>query len=484
LLKDFRCGNLFVFGDNENGIYKKNEIQGAIMALKLDGYAGSGSFAHGIHPPDYKALSKNAAIRVMPTPDMVVLSLHQNIGGPCEPLVKPRQTVAWGELIGKGSSFVSTTLHASVPGIVQRSMRVTLANGRHMDTLPIKTQGEIPSGKDLWDETFGGNWPTNGLEDYDPTQISRDINDAGLVGLGGAAFPTHVKIMPSDKKPIHTLIVNGCECEPYLTADYRLMIEAPAPIVSGALLAARSLGAKRIVIGVEDNKMPAVAALKKAADGTGIQVAVLKTKYPQGSEKHLIQAVIKRQVPLGGLPSDVGVAISNVGTLAAVARAVIHKKPLTHRVISVTGGGIVNPSNVLAPIGVSFGALVDFCGGLRTDAARMVAGGPMMGFAFTNTDTPVTKGTSGLTVMSRDEVVAGEETNCVRCGKCVDVCPMRLVPTKIAMAARYQDIPLSRRYNIMACFECGSCAYTCPAHIPLVQLIRAGKASVAAADRG
>ncbi|WP_319407753.1 electron transport complex subunit RsxC [uncultured Desulfosarcina sp.] len=454
------------------------------MALKLHGFEGRGTFAHGIHPPDRKALSKDAPIRVMPTPDAVVLSLHQNIGGPCEPLVKPRQTVAWGETIGKGTTFVSTTLHASVPGIVQRPMRVTLANGRHMDTLPIQAQGEIPSGQALWEDIFGGDWPSTGLDGYDPAQISRNINDAGLVGLGGAAFPTHVKIMPSDKKPIHTLIVNGCECEPYLTSDYRLMVEAPAPIVTGALLAARSLGAKCIVIGVEDNKAPAIAALKKAAAGTGIQVAVLKTKYPQGSEKHLIQAVINRQVPLGGLPSDVGVAISNVGTMAAVARAVIHKKPLTHRVISVTGGGIVNPSNVLAPIGVSFGALVDFCGGLRPDAARMVAGGPMMGFAFTNLDTPVTKGTSGLTVMNGDEVTAGEETVCVRCGKCVDVCPMRLVPTKIAMASRHQNISLSRRYNIMACFECGSCAYTCPAHIPLVQLIRAGKARVAAADRG
>ncbi len=453
------------------------------MGLKLEGYAGSGTFAHGIHPSDHKALSKDAAIRVMPTPDTVVLSLHQNIGGPCEPLVKSRQAVVWGELIGKGSSFVSSTLHASVPGIVQRPMRVTLANGRHMDTLPIKTQGEVPSDRELWDEIFGGDWPTTGLEAYEPARISRDINDGGLVGLGGAAFPTHVKITPSDKKPIHTLIVNGCECEPYLTSDYRLMLEAPAPIITGALLAGRSVGAKRIVIGVEDNKMPAIEVLKKAVEGTGIQVAVVKTKYPQGSEKHLIQAVIKRQVPLGGLPSDVGVAMSNVGTMAAVARAVIHKKPLTHRVISVTGGGIADPSNVLAPIGVSFGALVDFCGGLRPDAARMVAGGPMMGFAFANPDTPVTKGTSGLTVMTLDEVKAGEETACVRCGKCVDVCPMKLVPTKIAMASRHRDISLSRRYNIMACFECGSCAYTCPARIPLVQLIRAGKALVAAAGR-
>ncbi|HSO19087.1 MAG TPA: electron transport complex subunit RsxC [Desulfosarcina sp.] len=453
------------------------------MTQKLKGLAGRGTFAHGIHPPDRKDLSKDAPIRVMPTPDSVVLSLHQNIGGPCEPLVKPRRMVQWGELIGRGTSFVSTTLHASVPGIVQRTMRTTLANGRHMDTLPIKTEGEMPDGRDLWDDIYGGSWPVSGLDAYAPDRISRDISAAGLVGLGGAAFPTHVKITPSDKKPIHTLIVNGCECEPYLTADYRLMVEAPAPIVTGALLAGRSVGADRIVIGIEDNKPAAVKAIAKAANGTGIQVAVVKTKYPQGSEKHLIQAVLKRQVPLGGLPSDLGVAMGNVATMAAIARAVIRKKPLTHRVISVTGGGIADPSNVLAPIGVTFGDLVDFCGGMTPDAARMVAGGPMMGFAFSNPGTPVTKGAGGLTVMTREEVRSGEETTCIRCGKCVDVCPMNLVPTKIAMASRHRDIALSRRYNIMACFECGSCAYTCPAHIPLVQLIRAGKARVTAADR-
>lgn len=304
------------------------------------------------------------------------------------------------------------------------------------------------------------------------------------MGMGGAAFPTHVKIMPNDKKPIHTLIINGCECEPYLTSDYRLMLEAPAPIIAGALLAARSVGAERIVIGVEDNKMQAVKALRQAAEGTGIQVGVVQTKYPQGSEKHLIQAVVKRQVPLGGLPSDVGVAISNVGTVACIARAVMRKKPLTHRVISVTGGGIANPSNVLAPIGITFGELIDFCGGLKSDAVRLVAGGPMMGFAFANPNTPVTKGTSGLTVLSRAEVTTGTETACVRCGKCVDVCPMNLVPTKIAMACRHGNIGLSRRYNIMGCFECGCCAYICPAHIPLVQLIRAGKARVVATSKG
>jgi electron transport complex protein RnfC len=453
------------------------------MALRLKGYEGRGTFAHGVHPPEHKDLAKDAPIRILPTPKKVVLSLHQNIGGPCEPLVKARQKVQWGELIGKGTSFVSTTLHASVPGVVQRPMRMTLANGRHMDTLPIKTDGELPADQDLWEEIYGGHWPTAGLEAYDPQEISRDISDAGLVGLGGAAFPTHVKITPSDKKPIHTLIVNGCECEPYLTSDYRLMLEAPAPIVTGTLLAARSVGAERVVIGIEDNKMPAVEAIRAAAEGTGIDVGVVKTKYPQGSEKHLIHALIKRQVPLGGLPSDVGAAVGNVATMAAVARAVIHKKPLTHRVISVTGGGIANPSNVLAPIGIAFGELIAFCGGLTPEAARLVAGGPMMGFAFSNPETPVTKGAGGLTVMTSEEVRAGEESSCVRCGKCVDVCPMNLVPAKIAMASRYNDIALSQRFNIMACFECGSCAYTCPAHIPLVQLIRAGKARVVAAER-
>ncbi|MDL2274564.1 electron transport complex subunit RsxC [Desulfosarcina sp. OttesenSCG-928-G10] len=453
------------------------------MALKLEGYDGSGTFSHGIHPPERKAISKAAAIQALPTPEKVMLSLHQNIGGPSEAVVKPRQTVEWGELVAKSTGFVSTPLHASIAGVVQRPTRMTLSNGRHMDMIPIHAEGDMPTGRALWTEIFGGDWPVTGIEAYAPADISRAISAAGIVGMGGAAFPTHVKIMPNDQKPVETLIVNGCECEPYLTADYRLMCEAPEPIITGALLTAHCVGARRIVIGVEDNKVDAAEVLKRAAFGTPVKVVLLKTKYPQGSEKHLVQAVLKKQVPLGGLPADVGALVSNVGTMAAVARAVIHGKPMTHRVISVTGGGIVNPANVLAPIGVSFGDLIDFCGGLRPDAVRLIAGGPMMGFAFSNPDTPVTKGTSGLTVLTRDEVRSGEETACVRCGKCVDACPMRLVPTKMAMAARHNDVELARRYFVTACFECGSCAYACPARIPLVQLIRTGKAQVAAADR-
>jgi electron transport complex protein RnfC len=258
------------------------------------------------------------------------------------------------------------------------------------------------------------------------------------------------------------------------------MVEAPDAIVAGALLAARAVGARKAYIGIENNKREAVASLRRSAAGAGIKIAVLKTKYPQGSEKHLIKAVLNREVPLGGLPSDIGVAMTNVATVTSVARGVMRSIPLTHRVISVTGGGIVRPKNLLVPIGIPMGALIDYCGGLRKTAARIIAGGPMMGFAFTNPNTPVTKGTSGITVLTHEEIRKVDKTMCVRCGRCVDVCPMKIVPTKVAMASRFKDLNLARKYNIMACFECGSCAYVCPAGLPLVQQIRTGKALIAA----
>jgi electron transport complex protein RnfC len=452
------------------------------MPNRLKGLRGKGTFANGVHPPEEKHFAEEMGIDIVPPPERVLLPLQQNIGGGCKPVVKAKQAIAAGELVGKGNGFVSAALHTPIAGKVLKMGVTTLANGRHMEAIPVKAAGDQLTGEDLWADVFGGEWPKTDIDNYDPTEISEAIADAGIVGLGGAAFPTHVKMMPNDKKPVHTVIVNGCECEPFLTADYRLMVEAPEPIVTGALLACRSVGARRVIVGIEDNKPEAIASIRTAARGTHIEVAVLKTKYPQGSEKQLIKAIVNREVPLGGLPSDVGVAMSNVGTVAAIARAVVRKKPLTHRVMTVTGGGIRQPKNLLVPIGISFGELVEFCGGLTQDAVRMVAGGPMMGFAFTNPATPVTKGTSGLTILTEADVQKAAETNCVRCGRCVDVCPMNLVPTKIALAARHGDVALTRRYNIMACFECGSCAYICPASLPLVQLIRTGKAQVVAAS--
>jgi len=441
----------------------------------LKGFPGRGSFARGIHPPERKEISADAAIEVVPSPQRVVLPLLQSAGAQCEVIVKPKQRVTFAEKIAEAGGFISAPLHTPISGIVQKSVVTTLPNGRHVRAVAIKSEVEQLDGEALRKEMFGGEWPRNGLEKYTAGEISTAILNSGIVGLGGAAFPTHVKLMPNDKKPVDTLMINGCECEPYLTPDYRLMLEAPEPILTGALLAGISTGAKEIIIGIEDNKPGAVESMGRAAAGTNIRIAVLKTKYPQGSEKQLIQAVLQRIVPLGGLPLDVGVVVSNVATAAAVARAVLRGRPLTHRVVSVTGGGVVHPKNLLVPIGISFGELIDFCGGMTPDAARMIAGGPMMGFSFQSLDTPVTKGTSGLTILTHDEVRKAEETTCIRCGRCVDVCPMNLVPTRLALAARHKNLDLTRRYSVMACFECGCCAYICPANIPLVQLVRTGK---------
>lgn len=443
-------------------------------------FPGSGTFSRGVHPPEHKELAKNAPIEIIPTPKKVMLPLLQHIGGPCTPLVKKKQTVAFGELIGKGEAFISASLHAPVAGVVQKMEVTTLSNGRHMQAIVIHSEGEQVEGQALWDTLFGGEWPQKTYQSMSPEEINTAINASGIVGLGGAAFPTHAKIIPNDRKPVDTLIVNGCECEPYLTTDYRVMVESPGAIVAGAQLAARAVGARIAYIGIENNKPEAVEALRQPAAEAGIKIAVVKTKYPQGSEKHLIKALLNREVPLGGLPSDIGVAMTNVATVTTLARAVMRQIPLTHRVISVTGGGIVHPKNVLVPIGTPMGELIDYCGGLKKTAGRILAGGPMMGFAFTNPKTPVTKGTSGITVLTHEEIRQVDQTVCVRCGRCVDVCPMNLVPTKLAAASRFKDLNLTRRYNINACFECGSCAYICPAGLPLVQNIRTGKALIAA----
>jgi len=448
--------------------------------LRLKGFPGNGNFRHGIHPPDNKALSAEAKVEVMETPETVTLPLLQHLGVPCKQVVKPRQLVRYGELIGAGEAFVSAALHSPIAGKVKKNSVVTLPNGRHLSAVTIKAEGEQVNPQRLWDEMRSSDWPRDCISIYDPQTIVKVIHDSGIVGLGGAAFPTHVKVTPNDTRMIDTLMINGCECEPYLTCDYRMMKEAPRAIVAGALLTGRAISAKEIVICVEDNKPDAVKKLRQATEQTVIKIAVLKTKYPQGSEKQLVKSVIGLEIPLGGLPSDVGVAMSNVGTMATVARGIIKESPLTHRVISVSGRGIKHPKNLFVPIGISMGEVIRFCGGLTPDAARIVAGGPMMGFAFSDLTTPVTKGTSGLTVLSHDEISDEQETSCVRCGRCVDACPMNLVPTRLALAARYNNPSIAMQYHINACFECGCCTYVCPAKIKLVQLIRTGKALVAA----
>jgi len=438
--------------------------------------AEKATFARGIHPPERKRFAADVPIKVLPTPSQVRIALLQHLGAPCEATVTPRSVVTLGEQIGQVGGFVSAPVHASISGTVGRQSMATLPNGRRVAVLPIDADGEQPlQGDALLQDMFGGDWPTEGLQQYEPQQIADAAREAGLVGLGGAAFPTHVKLTRNEKKPIDSLLINGCECEPYLTADDRLMRQSPESIVCGALLGQHATGAGRVSVCIEDNKPEAIEAMQRAADSTDVTVCVLRTKYPQGGEKQLIDAALGREVPCGGLPLDVGVVVINVTTAAALARAVIRGKPLTHRVVTVTGAGIRLPKNLLVPIGAAYRDLIECCGGLRDDAVRIVAGGPMMGFTFADLDTPVTKGTSGITALSHYEVQRNVETTCVRCGRCVDVCPMRLVPTKLALVARAGNEDLARRYHISACMECGCCAYTCPANLPLVQLIRMGK---------
>ncbi|MBN1556376.1 MAG: electron transport complex subunit RsxC [Phycisphaerae bacterium] len=441
-------------------------------------FSGEGTFPHGVHPPERKGLAADAAIEVLPTPAQVNIPLLQHVGATCVSIVKPKQELTLGERIADSEAFISAPIHAGINGTAGMQSVATLPNGRHVPAVPIKAAEEQPTAEEIFKDVLGGDWPTRGLEQYAPEKIVEAAKTAGLVGQGGAAFPTHVKLKYNPEKPIDTILLNGCECEPYLTADYRMMVETPAPIITGALLAARACSAKRVLIAVEDNKPLAVDTLQQAAKGTDVRVVVLKTKYPQGGEKQTIFAALGRIVPQGGLPLDVGVVVINVGTAAALARAVLRGKPLTHRVICVTGAGIVKPKNLLAPIGASYRDLIDYCGGLKPTATRVIAGGPMMGFTLGNLDTPVTKGTSGVTVLTEEDTRRPAETNCVRCGRCVDACPMHLVPTRIALASRGKDWDLAKKYHITSCVECGCCAYVCPASLPLVQLIRMGKAQM------
>lgn len=438
-----------------------------------------GNFAGGVHPAQGKTFSADMPIKPFPAPQQVSLPVLQHVGAPCSPLdgmAKAKKEVSLGDLVATSDAFVSAPIHASISGVTAAGGVTTLPNGRHVRTIVIKAgDQEQLTGEAMLNDILGGDWPTKGIESLAPAKITEAVRDAGVVGLGGAAFPTHVKLTRNDAKPIDTLLVNGCECEPYLTADYRLMLEFPAAIIAGALLAGRAAGADEVTIVVEDNKPMAVESLQQAARHTRVKVVSLHTKYPMGGEKQTILATLGRIVPTGGLPLDVGVVVVNVGTTAAIARAVLRGKPLTHRIITVTGAGIANPRNLLAPIGVSYGDLIAHCGGLTASAERVIAGGPMMGFALADLSTPVTKGTSGIVVLTGEDLHAAEETRCVRCGACVDVCPLNLVPTKIALAARHKDWLLARTYHMAACMECGCCAYTCPARIPLVQLIRMGK---------
>lgn len=429
---------------------------------------GLATFKGGVHPPDKKELSKQSPITPAEAPKRVCIPLSQHIGAPCKAAVAIGQDVKKGEVIGTPEGFVSAPVHASVAGKVAGIVECPSATGRMVQCVVIENNGT-----EEW-TTLKDNPDYLSLS---PEDLRAKVKDAGIVGMGGAAFPTHVKLSPPKEKPIDVVILNGAECEPYLTADYRLMIERPDDVVAGLKVLMRILGVTKGYIGIEENKMDAVEIMTKAVAGEGtIQVVTCKVMYPQGAEKMLIKACVDREVPARGLPMDCGVVCQNIGTAVAIYEAARFGKPLIERVVTVTGAGIREPKNLMVKVGTMVSEIVAQCGGLKEDTAKVISGGPMMGFALYTLETPVTKGTSGILALPESEVKHADKFGpCIRCGRCIEVCPMGLMPSMLSITAEKGFWEDAKAYNLFDCFECGTCTYVCPSKRPIVQLVRLAK---------
>jgi len=426
----------------------------------------------GIHPPERK-LSSNKAIINLPLPKTVCIPLIQHLGIPADPIVKTGQRLKTGQLIAKATGFISANVHSSVTGTIKSIEDVMDSSGNKRKSVIIDVE------PDVWEEGIDSTAELIQEVKLSPEQIVKIVKDKGLVGMGGATFPTHVKLTVPKGKNVDAFILNGVECEPYLTSDHRLMIERTEEILIGTKNIMCALGVNKAFIGIEINKPDAISAMRKLTPKfEGIEVSPLKVKYPQGGEKQLIKAILNREVPSGGLPSDVGVIVHNVATTFAVYEAVQKNKPIISRVVTVTGKSVRSPGNFRARIGTSFFYLIHAAGGLTEDTRRIISGGPLMGKAQSTMEVPVIKGTSGILLLT--EQVSGRQKilNCIRCAKCNSACPMGLEPYILMILSQNKRFDVMKEYSVMDCIECGSCSYTCPSKRPLLDYIRLGKITI------
>ncbi|KGK87496.1 MULTISPECIES: electron transport complex subunit RsxC [unclassified Clostridium] len=425
------------------------------------------TFKNGVHPPHGKHYTENKQIEEYLPKGDVVIPMSQHIGAPAEPLVKKGDRVLVGQKIGEAKGFVSANIHSSVSGTVKNIVQVSNFNAAKISAVVIENDG-------LYEEVDTIK-PNADYAKLSKEEIIEIIKEAGIVGMGGATFPTHVKLMPPADKKIEFIVVNAAECEPYLTCDHRMMLEYTKEIIEGLKIVLKLFPGAKGYIGIEDNKPNAIKAMSDAAQGTGIEVKAVKTKYPQGAEKQLIYSLTKREVPSGALPADAGCVVQNVDTIYEIYNAVVNGKPLTSRVVTVTGDAIKEPKNIRFKIGTSMKELVEFAGGFVEEPTKIISGGPMMGIAMYTLDAPATKGSSGILCLTKKVATVEEESNCINCGKCVQVCPMNLMPTTLAASASMQNYEMFDQYDGRDCIECGCCSFTCPARRHLLQRIRSGK---------
>lgn len=429
------------------------------------------TFKHGVHPKEHKEYSCLRQIEVLPLPDEVFIPLQQHIGKPCTPLIQKKDRVRTGQVIGKAEGFVSSPVHSSITGTVKAIGSFLNSMGTRVPMIHIKRSGD-----DDWEYLpKPDDW-----EKASPDELSKLVFNAGIVGMGGAAFPTHVKLKVSPEKPIDAFILNGCECEPYLTCDHRIMLEKTEDVLRGVAIIIKILGVKKGYIGIENNKPDAITLMQDTVKRLGydFEVISLKVKYPQGAEKMLIKAILNRNVPAGGLPGDVGVIVSNVGTAVAIKKAVIEGIPLIDRVVAVTGDAVKSPKNVIARVGTLVKSAVDFCGGIDSETAQVIMGGPMMGFSQFHLNVPIVKATSGIVCTNEVKERKNKTLPCIRCNSCVAACPVFLLPNRLSRMVEMNLIADTENLGIFNCIECGSCVFDCPSHIPILQWIRVGKYKV------